>query len=53
MTVSHVMSAGDNSFDMGDNIYTALDRAFSAGGKACGTYGNSASWSFIPSPTPM
>ena len=53
MTVSQVMSAGDNSLVTGDNAYMALDNAPGAVGKACGTYGKSASWSFIPSPTPM
>ena len=53
MTVSQVMSAGDNSLVTGDNAYMALDHAPGAGSKACGTYGKSASWSFLPSPTPM
>ena len=43
MTVSQVMSAGDNSLVTGDNAYMALDHAPGAGSKACGTYGKSAS----------
>ena len=53
MTVSQVMSAGDNNLVRGYNAYIALDNAPGAVGKACGTYGKSASWSFIPSQTPM
>ena len=53
MSVSQVMSAGDNSLVSGYNAYMALDHAPGAVGKACGTYGNYASWSFLPSPTPM
>ena len=53
MAVYKGMSAGDNSLVTGDNAYTALEHAPGAGGKACGTYGKSASWSFIPPPTPM
>jgi len=47
------MSAVDDVFDTTDNAYPALDHAFSAAGKACGTYSKPASSSFIPSPTPM